>query len=204
MPYEAKNFEGLLGTAGFGDTMLKNHFTLYQGYVNNVNKVYDALAQMLKDGKAGTPEYSELKRRFGWEFDGMRLHEFYFWSMRKGGKALDRKSKLAKKLADDFGSVENWEADFRALAGMRGIGWVVLYFDLHAGRLFNVWINEHDGGHLAGCEPLLVMDVFEHAYMTDYGIKKAGYIDAFFKAIDWETAAQRHQMCVGCECDDCK
>jgi len=185
MAYEAKNFESLLGTKGFGDQLLKNHFTLYQGYVTNTNKVADALAAMAKEGKTTTPEYAELKRRFGWEFNGMRLHEYYFDNMIKGGKALDKNTNLYKKIVADFGSYENWEKDFKATGAMRGIGWVILYYDGKEGRLFNTWINEHDAGHLCGAKPLMVMDVFEHAYMIEYGLKKADYIEAFFKAIDW-------------------
>ena len=78
MTYQAKDYNRLLGIEGFSDALLKNHFTLYQGYVTNSNKVADILSQMLKDGKTGTPEFAELKRRFGWEFNGMRLHEYYF------------------------------------------------------------------------------------------------------------------------------
>ncbi|MDP3103294.1 MAG: Fe-Mn family superoxide dismutase, partial [Candidatus Methanoperedens sp.] len=100
-------------------------------------------------------------------------------------------SNLSKKIAADFGSYENWEKDFRATGAMRGIGWIVLYHDAAAGRLFNTWINEHDAGHLSGATPLLVMDVFEHAYMVDYGLKKADYIEAFFKAIDWAAVGAR-------------
>ena len=185
MAYEAKNFESLLGTKGFGDQLLKNHFTLYQGYVTNTNKVADALAAMAKEGKTTTPEYAELKRRFGWEFNGMRLHELYFGNMTKGGKAIDKNTNLYKKIVADFGSYENWEKDFKATGAMRGIGWVILYYDMTEGRLFNTWINEHDEGHLSGAMPLIVMDVFEHAYMIEYGLKKADYIEAFFKAIDW-------------------
>lgn len=187
MAYEPKNFDSLLGTQGMSDTLLKNHFTLYQGYVANTNKVSDALKAMA----AGTPEYAELKRRFGWEFDGMRLHELYFGNMKNGGSAPAADSALGKKIAAEFGSYENWEKDFRATGAMRGIGWVILYYDKTAGRLFNAWINEHDSGHLAGAAPILVMDVFEHAYMIDYGLKKADYISAFFKAIDWSAAERR-------------
>lgn len=189
--YEPKNFESLLGTGGLGDQLLKNHFALYQGYVANTNKLADILAGMEKDEKVGTPEYAELKRRFGWEFNGMRLHEFYFGNMKKGGSALDANSPLAKKITAGFGSYENWEKDFRATGAMRGIGWAVLYYDAAAGRFFNAWINEHDAGHLSGCVPVLVMDVFEHAYMPDYGLKRVDYINAFFKVIDWGAAAQR-------------
>lgn len=183
MAYEAKNFESLLGTKGFSDQLLKNHFTLYQGYVTNTNKVADALGAMAKEGKTSTPEYAELKRRFGWEWNGMKLHEYYFGNLIKDGKALDKNSNLSRKIIEDFGSYENWEKDFKATGAMRGIGWVILYYD--GTRLFNTWINEHDVGHLSGASPLLVMDVFEHAYMLDYGLKKADYIEAFFRAIDW-------------------
>jgi Fe-Mn family superoxide dismutase len=185
MTYEAKNFESLLGTQGLSDQLLKNHFTLYQGYVTNTNKVADALAAMAKDGKTATPEYGELKRRFGWEFNGMRLHEYYFENIIKGGKAIDKNTNLYKKIVSEFGSYENWEKDFKATGAMRGIGWVILYYDALEGRLFNTWINEHDVGHICGALPLIVMDVFEHAYMIDYGLKKGDYIEAFFKAIDW-------------------
>ncbi len=191
MAYEPKNFDALLGTKGLSDTLLKNHFTLYQGYVTNTNKVSDALAAFLKEGKTTTPEYAELRRRFGWEWNGMRLHELYFGNMARGGRSIDKNSNLSKKITADFGSFENWEKDFRATGAMRGIGWVLLYHDAATGRLFNAWINEHEAGHLAGATPLLVMDVFEHAYMVDYGLKKADYIEAFFAAIDWTAAGAR-------------
>ena len=110
MAYEAKDYSKLIGMEGFSETLLKNHFTLYQGYVTNTNKLMDMLASMLKEGKVGTPEYAELKRRMGWEFNGMRLHEYYFDNL--GGKAaLDKAGKLAKKLAENFGSYEDWERD---------------------------------------------------------------------------------------------
>jgi Fe-Mn family superoxide dismutase len=190
MKYEAKNFDQLLGTSGFSDALLKNHFTLYQGYVSNTNAVSDAISALVRDGKTG-PEFAELKRRFGWEWNGMRLHEYYFGNMAKSAPALNKSSDFAKKLAEDFGSFEAWEKDFRATGAMRGIGWVTLYLDRCANRLFNVWINEHDLGHLAGAEPILIMDVFEHAFMLDYGLKRADYIAAFFKAVDWNVAQQR-------------
>ena len=158
--------------------------------MTNTNKLLDTLEQMLKEDKTATPEFAELKRRLGWEFNGMRLHELYFDNL--GGKTpLDKYGNFAKKLAGEFGSVEAWEKDFRATGAMRGIGWVVLYQDNVSGKLFNQWINEHDTGHPAGCVPVLVMDVFEHAYMPDYGIKRAAYIDAFFKNIDWSVPASR-------------
>jgi Fe-Mn family superoxide dismutase len=190
MAYTAKDYKSLIGMKGFSDTLLNNHFTLYQGYVTNTNKVLDTLAAMLKDGKVGTPEYAELKRRLGWEFNGMRLHELYFENL--GGKApLNKSGKLGKKLADEFGSYENWEKDFRGTGTMRGIGWTILYQDNLTGKLINQWINEHDTGHPAGCTPILVLDVFEHAFMIDYGLKRADYIEAFFNNINWGAAEIR-------------
>ncbi len=190
MAYTAKDYTKLIGMEGFSQTLLTNHFTLYQGYVTNTNKLTDILAAMLKDGKTAAPEYAELKRRFGFEFDGMRLHEYYFENL--GGKtALDKAGALAKKLAGAFGSYDAWEQDFRATGAMRGIGWVVLYQDDVTGALFDQWINEHEVGHLAGCRPILVMDVFEHAYMIDYGLKRADYIASFFKNINWKAVESR-------------
>jgi len=190
MEYAAKDYARLIGMAGFSETILKNHFTLYQGYVTNTNKVLDILGQMLKEGKTAIPEFAELKRRLGWEFNGMRLHELYFDNL-GGTSPLDAGGRLGKKLAESFGGVDAWEKDFRATGAMRGIGWTALYLDPSDGRLINFWINEHDVSHPAGCVPLLIMDVFEHAFMIDYGLKRADYIEAFFKNIDWKTVEAR-------------
>jgi Fe-Mn family superoxide dismutase len=188
--YTAKDYAKLIGMQGFSETLLKNHFTLYQGYVTNSNKVLETLDTMAKADKLGTPEAAELRRRLGWEFDGMRLHEYYFENL--GGKGgINKDGKLGKKIAQDCGSYEAFEKEFRAVASMRGIGWAVLYQDLTNGNLINFWINEHDGGHPAGCNPLLICDVFEHAFMIDYGLKRADYIEAFFKNINWAAVEGR-------------
>jgi len=189
MTYSAKDYSNLIGMKGFSETLLKNHFTLYQGYVTNTNKLMDLLAAMLKEGKVGTPEYSELKRRMGFEFNGMRLHEYYFDNL--GGKTPLNKSGLAQKVAAVFGSYDAWERDFKATGAMRGIGWAILYQDSVTDGLFNQWINEHEVGHFAGCTPILVMDVFEHAFITDYGLKRADYIEAFCKNINWKVVESR-------------
>jgi len=190
MAYNAKDYNRLIGMEGFSETLLKNHFTLYQGYVTNTNKLIDTLSQFLKEGKTGIPEYAELKRRLGWEFNGMRLHEFYFENL--GGKGgISKSGKLYPKLVESFGSYEAWEKDFKATGSMRGIGWVVLYQDVLSGNFINFWINEHDVGHPSGGMPILIMDVFEHAFMIDYGLKRADYIEAFFKNINWAELEKR-------------
>lgn len=185
-PYSPRNYSSLLGIEGLSDTLLQNHFTLYEGYVTNTNK----LIELLETKELGTPEYSELKRRFGWEWNGMRLHELYFENMVNGGTPLEEGS-LKTQLTEAYGSLENWEKQFKGIGMMRGIGWVVLAYDRAAEKLFSLWINEHDLGHLAGTEIILIMDVFEHAYMVDYGIKKVDYIETFFRSIDWSVAEKR-------------
>lgn len=189
MSYEARDFSRILGMKGFSETLLKNHFTLYQGYVTNTNKVLDLLAKMLKDGNTGTPEYAEMKRRLGWEFNGMRLHEYYFENL--GGSGVSDKGKLADKVSSDFGSLDAWITDFKAVGMMRGIGWAALYQDPASGQLINFWINEHDVSHPASANLILIMDVFEHAFMHDYGLKRGEYVEAFMGNINWEVAESR-------------
>lgn len=188
--YKAVEYPGLAGLPAFSEKLVADHLKLYQGYVNNVNALSDKLATLLAAGKERTPEYAELKRRFGWEFGGMRLHELYFGNL--GGAGTPRlDSHVLKAIKDNFGSYEAWQKDFTATGAMRGIGWAVLYKDKVSGRLFNAWVNEHDGGQLAGCVPLLVMDVFEHAYLTDYRLERAKYIQAFMNSVEWEAADKR-------------
>lgn len=191
-PYQAKNFDKLIGnTPGLSDDLLKMHFKLYQGYVNNTNKLLKLIQELDEKGNNKGPEYAGLKRMFGWEFDGMRLHEYYFENM-GSQKPIDQKSPLYQQIVKEFGSYDKWKDDFIATGLIRGIGWAVLYVDPLSKRLVNTWINEHDLGHLAGSKPLLIMDVFEHAYITEYKLDRAAYIDAFFKNIDWNVVSERY------------
>ena len=189
--YKAIDYSHLIGLPGFSDILLTNHFTLYQGYVKNVNTLSDLLDELTAAGKNNTPQFAEAKRRFGWEFNGMRLHELYFDNLTKDAKPLDLKSPLALQLTRDFGDYLAWEKEFQATGALRGVGWAVLAYDPAGQRTFNICVNEHDVGLLAGAKPLLVLDVFEHAYMLDFGLKRADYIAAFFKAIDWTDAEKR-------------
>lgn len=190
LPYEATDFSYLLGMEGFSDLALKTHFNLYEGYVKNTNLLLDQIKEYAKSGRSDTPEYAELKRRLGFEFNGMRLHEYYFGNLGGNGK-LKKDNDLYKAIELNFGSFEKWKEDFEATGAMRGIGWVVLYEDMYTGRLINMWINDHETNHLAGCNPLLVLDVFEHAYIVDYGLDRAKYMQAFFANLDWGAVAER-------------
>ena len=187
MTYENKKFEHLLGLPGFSDVMLKNHFSLYEGYVKNVNLMVD----LSKTLKPGTPECNEVRRRFGWEWNGMKMHELYFENLTTDFKGINTESNLYINIVKAFGSYENWLADFKTLGMTRGIGWAAFVSDNINGEMMNIWIGEHDTGHLANTEMLLVMDVWEHAYMTDYGIKRADYIENFIKSINWEVVEKR-------------
>lgn len=190
--YEAKNFDILVGqNEGFHEDLLKLHFKLYQGYVTNTNLLLEKIEALVKEGKANSPEFAELKRRLGWEFDGMILHELYFGNIGGEKQTLKDEDPLFKKIIADFGSIESWKNDFTATGAMRGIGWVILYQDPKMGRLINTWINEHDVGHLSGGVPLLVMDVFEHAYITQFGLDRAEYMKVFFDNINWSVVSSR-------------
>lgn len=190
--FKPKDYSHLIGMPGFSNYALNTHFTLYHGYVKNANLLLDKLRKLSELGQQKTPEYAEMKRRLGWEFDGMRLHELYFENL-GGTEPLPSSSTLYQSIEKNFGSYDHWKEDFIGTGLMRGIGWAVLYQDPISGALVNTWINEHDLGHLAGGTPLLIMDVFEHAYMPDYSLDRAKYIDAFFKNINWKPVNQRYQ-----------
>jgi Fe-Mn family superoxide dismutase len=190
MDYSKKDFSKLKGMDGFSDKALDLHFALYEGYVNNTNLIFRRLEKLQEKGEAEGIEYAELKRRLGWEFDGMKLHEYYFSSLGGNGK-IDEAGKLHAALVKNFGSFEKWEDDFKATAKMRGIGWAVLYQDPENERLINFWVNEHNENHPVGLKLILNLDVFEHAYMIDYGKDRASYSEAFLKNIDWKEVEKR-------------
>lgn len=188
MRYEAKDFSSIKGMKGFSDELLEDHFGLYKGYVSHTNELLDEFETLAKKGDLGSVQHAELRRRLAFEFDGMRLHELYFGNLGGDGKyPADVKSMLES----GFGSPDRWEEEFRAVGSMRGVGWAILYLDPVAKRPVNFWIDEHHGGHPTGSVPLVVMDVWEHAFMTDYGTDRASYIDAFMGNIDWKVVAKR-------------
>jgi Fe-Mn family superoxide dismutase len=196
MSYIAKDFNHLYGMAGFNDNLLQIHFKLYEGYVKNSNDLLVKLRRMVETGQGSSYEFGALKRRLSWEFDGMRLHELYFGNLGGNGQP-DLSHPLYGAIAAQFGDFNSWKKDFIATGSLRGIGWSVLYLDPIEGRLINTWINEHDVGHLSGGIPILIMDVFEHAYMPQYGLDKAKYIETFFKNIDWKSVTARYSEAIG-------
>jgi Fe-Mn family superoxide dismutase len=193
--YKEQKFDHLSGLQGISDAQLQEHFTLYSGYVKQVNALNEELAKVRSQGKASgkNPEFAELTRRLGFEYGGMILHEYYFSNLKKAADPQPApNSGLAKALTEYFGSIDQWKTDFQAIGEMRGIGWVILFEDPMTDRLTNHWVTLHQEGIPAGFKPLLVMDVWEHAFMRDYkATERAKYVEAFFRNIDWQAVERR-------------
>ena len=194
-PYKARTFN-LSGLKGISDKTLEMHFKLYEGYVKATNELKEKIADILADGKVDQeemPAYSELNRRLGFEYNGMVLHEYYFENMkRQGGGDPDKRSSFYKAAEASYGSYEIWKTDFAAMGKMRGVGWAICYLDAAHNEVSNHWITLHETGNIAGFAPILVMDVWEHAYLLDYKpADRPKYIEAFFENIDWDAVGKR-------------
>jgi superoxide dismutase, Fe-Mn family len=193
--YKPQAFDHLTGLEGISDAQLAEHRELYAGYVKQVNALTELLAEVRGRGQAkGTnPEFAEITRRLGFEYNGMILHEYYFSNLRRAAEPRPAAgSALTQALSSAYGSVEQWQADFQGIGGMRGVGWVILAEDPMTSRLTNHWITLHQDGFPAGFKPLLVMDVWEHAFMRDYkATERAKYVEAFFRNVDWQVVERR-------------
>lgn len=194
--YKAREFN-LSGLQGISDETLEMHFKLYEGYVKETNKLTEKITEFIKDGKVDQeemPAYSELTRRLGFEYNGMVLHEYYFDNLKSGSGTGDPEltTKFAKAAESTFGSYDIWKADFVGIGKMRGVGWAICYQNPTNGRISNHWITLHETGNVAGFDPILVMDVWEHAYLLDYKpAERPKYIEAFFSNIDWSMVEKR-------------
>ncbi|HEY8375206.1 MAG TPA: Fe-Mn family superoxide dismutase [Nannocystis sp.] len=192
--YKAKDYSHLKGLVGITDEQIEVHLKLYAGYVNRTNALFAKVAALANEGKQGDSSYQELKRRAGWEWDGMRLHEYYFDNLTPGGRPLAADNPFARAVTAQFGSVDAWKADLVGLAKMPGVGWALTYHDPNSGQIWNHWVELHQDGHPAGARPLLVLDVWEHAfavYRKPLPPDRAAYIDDFFANVDWDVVARR-------------
>ena len=193
--YKPKTFN-LSGLEGISDKTLEMHFKLYEGYVTNTNTLTARIAAILADGKVDQeemPAYSELTRRLGFEYNGMVLHEYYFGNMkRQGGGDAARDSKFREAVEKSYPSYDIWKTDFAGIGKMRGVGWAICYLDPNTGHISNHWITLHETGNVSGFVPLLVMDVWEHAYLLDYKpADRPKYIEAFLGNVDWDSVDAR-------------
>jgi Fe-Mn family superoxide dismutase len=194
--YKARQFN-LSGLKGISDQTLEMHFKLYEGYVKETNNLTDKITEFIKDGKVDQeemPAYSELTRRLGFEYNGMVLHEYYFDNLQSGGGIGDpeKTSQFVKAAESTFGSYDIWKADFVGIGKMRGVGWAICNQNPANGRISNHWITLHETGNVAGFSPILVMDVWEHAFLLDYKpAERPKYIEAFFSNIHWAEVEKR-------------
>jgi superoxide dismutase, Fe-Mn family len=193
--YKPKSFN-LSGLNGISDQTLEMHFKLYEGYVTNTNTLTERIAAILSDGKVDQeemPAYSELTRRLGFEYNGMVLHEYYFANMkRQGGDEAPKGSAFRAAVEKSFPSYDIWKTDFVSVGKMRGVGWAIAYLDPTTGLVSNHWIELHQNGNIAGFAPLLVMDVWEHAFLLDYKpADRPKYIEAFLSNVDWDSVDKR-------------
>ncbi len=190
--YKPKDYSGLKGLQGITDEQVQVHLQLYQGYVKRTNGLLERLAGLANESKYGESHYQELKRRFGWEFNGMRLHEYYFDSLTPGGAKLTPDNAFGAMAEKQFGSIDAWKADLMGVAKMPGVGWALTYLDTVANQLLNVWVDRHDEGHPSGCKPLVVLDVWEHAFSVYLKPTERGkYLEDFYANVNWDVVAKR-------------
>ena len=194
--YKPRQFN-LSDLKGISDETLEMHFKLYEGYVKETNKLNEKIADFVKGAKVDQEEfaeYSELNRRLGFEYNGMVLHEYYFDNLKSGGGTGDpaQRSTFRKAAEQSFGSYDTWKAEFVGIGKMRGVGWAICYEDPANGYLSNHWITLHEIGNVAGFNPVLVMDVWEHAFILDYKpADRPKYIEAFFSNVHWNAVEKR-------------
>lgn len=189
MDYTARTFT-IPPLDGISQKSVDEHLGLYQGYVKNFNTISQKLVTYAKDTEANTHALSELIRRKSFEFDGMRLHELYFEQLEGGATKLSADSPLGKALATEYH--EHFPEYFKTIGNMRGPGWAMLYFDPVGKQFQTGFAGEQHQGHFVGLPVILALDVWEHAFLLDYGAQgKAQYIDAFFRNLNWKAIEHR-------------
>ena len=180
---------------GISAKNIEEHLKLYAGYVKNTNLILERIAELTREPRNAEKhlyELGELQRRFAFEFDGMRNHEYYFRAFEGGPKTLSD-GELKKAIAAEWGSFDDWLARFKTVALTRGIGWAMFYFDKKAGRLLNGWVDEQHSGHLTGLAPVLALDMWEHSYVMDYlPSGKKNYVEDFFANLNWSVAENNY------------
>jgi Fe-Mn family superoxide dismutase len=192
MTYTARTFD-LPELKGLSQEQIEMHLKLYEGYVKHTNLIMERIASLKDDAsEEATFTKNELRRRLGFEFDGMRMHEYYFEQFEGGAQAPDESAPLADAAAEKYGSHEQFISHIKEVAGTRGIGWVVVYFDPKGRMLHTAWVDDHQLGQLSGLPILLALDMWEHAFMVDYKpAEKKTYVEAFLENLNWGTVERR-------------
>lgn len=201
MQYTAKKFN-LPTLTGISGKQVEVHLGLYEGYVKHINLLRKQITELeTLDKEKYAYAVTETRRRLGFEFNGMRMHEFYFsqWEKNSEGDATEepRDGMLAKAVVEKYSSWEGFIEHFKTVAMSRGIGWTILYYDHEGKTMHTAWVTDHELGQLGGLTVILAMDMWEHAYMIDYlPAEKQQYIEAFFKNLNWSTIEERFNKTV--------
>lgn len=192
MTYSARTFD-IPELKGLSKKQIEVHLALYEGYVKHTNLITDTIKQLREtDAAANAFIINELRRRLGFEFDGMRMHEYYFEQFEGGAEAADDESALVRAACEKYGSWSEYIAHLKEVAGTRGIGWVVTYFDKVGSTLHTAFVNDHELGQLAGLPIILAIDLWEHAFMVDYvPAEKKSYVEAFLDNVNWMVVNER-------------
>lgn len=180
---------------GLSKKQIDVHLALYEGYVKHVNLILEKIQKLREEDAEGNSfVMNELRRRLGFEFNGMRMHEYYFKQFEGGPLPVDSEGSLMKVATEKYGGWDQFIAHIKEVAGTRGIGWVVVYFDAVASTLHTAFVNDHELGQLAGLPIILAVDLWEHAYMVDYvPAEKKNYIEAFLENVNWDVVEKRVQ-----------
>ncbi|HEY9480851.1 MAG TPA: Fe-Mn family superoxide dismutase [Candidatus Paceibacterota bacterium] len=185
--FEEKKFN-VPALKGISAKNIEEHLKLYAGYVKNSNLILEKIGELSADSEKNAYALGELQRRFGFEWGGMRNHEFYFAHFEGGAQALSDGA-LKNAIVEEWGSFDAWLARFKAIAMIRGVGWAMLYFDKKTGRLVNAWVDEQHLGQLVDASPVLCLDMWEHSFVADYlPSGKKQYVEDFFANLNWQTA----------------
>ena len=172
---------------GISTKNIEEHLKLYAGYVKSINLIFEKLSELMMDPEKNAYVIGELHRRIGFEFNGMRNHEYYFKSLEGGAKPLPAESQFKKAIEKEAPSLEAAMMGFKTLAMTRGVGWAILYWDKNSKQLIPAWIDEQHSGQLNGLQYVLGIDMWEHAYVYDYPTsEKKKYVEAFFANLNWE------------------
>lgn len=197
MTYTTRTFS-LPELKGLSKKQIDVHLALYEGYVKHTNLIMEKITQYKEQDTEGNAyAIAELRRRLGFEFDGMRMHEYYFEQFEVGSVVPTAQSSLMGAVTSKYGSWDGLIAHVKEVAGTRGIGWVVVYADPTEETLHTAFVNDHEVGQLAGLPILLAVDLWEHAYMVDYlPAEKKTYIEAFLENVNWSVVEARHERTV--------
>ncbi len=190
--YKPVSYEYLLDkTPKIEKSLMRIHFELYQGYVKQVNLLNKLLEETsTQTNSANSFQFQAIKRQYGWEFNGMVLHELFFSNLGSQEK-LAKNAPLYKKITAQWGSYDKWLDEFKQTCLQRGVGWTILYYDTATDSLYNSWVSDHADGPLVTGAPILVVDLWEHAYLCQFKTDRKSYVDAIFESVDWSVVNQR-------------